>query len=103
MPIVEHLEQSAWWVYSGKMPGTGRAWLQGERREVPQATADYLTRTFPEGFAVVSVTAPAAPSEPEVNRAMKPPPKRKAAPRKAATKKPATKKAATKKPAKAKK
>lgn len=103
MPIVEHLAQSSWWVYSGTMPGTHRDWLQGERREVPQATADYLTRTFPEGFAVVSVTAPAAPSQPEVNRAMKPPPKRKATPRKAATKKPATKKAATKKPAKAKK
>ena len=89
MPTVEHLERSAWSVYSGKMPGARQAWPQGERREVPQETADYLTRTFPEGFAVVSVTAPAAPDAPEVNRAMKPPPKRKAAPRKAATKKPA--------------
>jgi len=97
MPLVEHLVGSAWWVYSGKLPGTGTAWPQGEQREVPAATAEYLTATFPEGFALVSASAPAAPAEPEVNRAMKPPPSRKAAPRKAAQKKPAAKK-----PAKAK-
>jgi len=93
MPRVEHLIGSAWWVYSGKLPGTGTAWRQGEQREVPAATAEYLIDTFPDGFALVSASAPAAPSAPEVNRAMKPPPKRKAA----------TKKPAARKPAKAKK
>ena len=93
MARVEHLAGSAWWVYSGKLPGARQAWRQGDQRDVPQATADYLTSTFPDGFALVSASAPAAPSAPEVNRAMKPPPKRKAA----------TKKPAARKPAKAKK
>ena len=92
MPLVEHLSTSAWAMYSGNMPGAAATWSQGEQREVPQATADYLTGTFPEGFAVVSASAPAAPAAPEVNRAMMPPPKRKAAPKKAA-KKPAKAKA----------
>ena len=75
MPNVLHCAGSPFKAYRGRLAGAQAAWPQGVVRDVPQSTADYLTATFPEHFEVM---APAAPAAPEVNRAMKPPPKRRA-------------------------
>tara|TARA_Y100000310_G_C20040605_1_gene515999 strand:- start:194 stop:484 length:291 start_codon:yes stop_codon:yes gene_type:complete len=64
-------------------------WKRGEVREVSKEASEYLLAVFAECFEETS--APAAPKEPSVDRAMKPPPKRKPATKKAA-KKPAAKK-----------
>ena len=96
MPLVEHLATSAWHTFSELTPELSKAWPQGEQRELSGAIADRVVSMYPGCFAVVSAAAPAAPQAPEVNRAMKPPPKRKAAPKKAAPKTP-TKTKATKK------
>ena len=101
MPNVLHCEGSPFKTYQGRMAGAQAAWAQGVVRDVPKATADYLTSTFPEHFELVAATAPAAPAAPEVNRAMKPPPKRRAAAKKPAAKKPAAKKPKPKPKAKA--
>lgn len=97
---VKHLEGSVFNFYQGTNPDTGKPWPKGEIRTYSKGTADYLVQEFPECFAVVGQEAHAAASGgPEVDRAMKPPATRKAAPKKATTKrkapakKPATKKA----------
>ena len=91
---VKHLEGSGFSFYQGINPDTGTPWPRGEVRTYSKGTADYLVQEFPDCFEIVDEEARASASAaPEVDRAMKPPTKRKAAPKKAAARKPRTKKA----------
>jgi|TARA_Y100000052_G_C2952853_1_gene88385 hypothetical protein len=89
MPILAVKSDSPLGSFSGGMPETKKRWFKGEQREVSQRTADYLLKTFGDVFEDVS-SASAAVGEPEVNKAMKAPPKKKAAPKKKAPKKKVT-------------
>lgn len=89
MPVVHHLEGSAWSVYNGGFKC--KNFKQGEKREVTKELADYLVSTFPGCFAIVKAQAIEV-EKPEVNRAMKAPKKRKPAAKKAPAKKAPAKK-----------
>jgi hypothetical protein len=85
MPSLRHLSTSPWRFYQGTDPDTARPWPVGEVREVGQDCASYLLAEYPEAFALADEVKAIAPAEPEVDRAMKPPAKRKAAKAKKAT------------------
>ena len=90
MPSLRHLSTSPWSFYQGTNPDTSEPWPVGVVREVGQDVATYLLSEYPEAFALVAevgeVVAVAA-AAPEVDRAVKPPTKRKAIKRKPRAKK----------------
>ena len=103
MPVVRHLEGSAWTIYNGG--SECKCFAQGEEREMTRELADYLVTTFPGHFKIVSDKAAkgAAVAAPEKTAAMKAPAKRKAPAKKAPAKKAPAKKAPAKRKAPAKK
>ena len=89
MPWLVHCADSPMPEYGCGHPVHEVHWKPGERREVNAEASEYLLTVFAGYFEPCSKpvaskksTAPAAPAEPEVDRAMEPPPRRRAAPRK---------------------
>jgi len=90
MPWLLHRADSPMPEYGGGHPVHQEHWKPGEKREVTNEASEYLLTVF-EGY-FESSSAPGAPvgeavAKPQVDRAMKPPAKKKAAPKKKATKK----------------
>lgn len=93
MPNLRHLSTSPWSFYQGTDPDTSEPWPVGVVREVGQDVADYLLSEYPEAFALVAevgAVVAVAPPAPEVDRAVKPPTKRRTTKRKPKAKKAAT-------------
>lgn len=85
MPRLLHAECSPMPEYGCGHPVHEEHWQRGEVREVSAEAAEYLLATFGDCFEAVTAPA-AAPGKPEVDRAMKPPAKKKAPPKKKAKK-----------------
>ena len=91
MPAVRHIAGSPFRFFQGLNPDTSKPWPVGEVRDVSKDVADYLISEYPTAFEPASIVQASAPAEPDVDRAVKSPPKRKAPTKRKAPAKPKTK------------